>query len=447
MGRQRPLECRKAGLRDIGVIGGRLRRVRIVKPRIFVGSSFEALSVAYAIQENLEYDAECTVWAQGAFTPSAYTLDALVEELEKSDFGAFVFSPDDRVISRGEEKNAVRDNVLFELGLYVGRLGRKRTFIIQPRGNELRVTTDLAGVTVVTFDPDRGDQNLRAALGPACNQIRESIKRLGPVAQTVEQVVAELDEKALTVMSVFARVPYFSRPPADQFDATVFDQGVSRLRLLKCLRFDVSEDGKQYAYHWTDLGKIAIQRFGYEKGPGIKVLHSGSGPTGPGADLSPEAVELLLNAAEDTHGIILVMRTMRGQHIQTNERQFGELANPRSEAKWRAAVDSLRGCGAIEGRGSKGEVFGLTDRGYRLADEVRKRKRPLRVSHDKTAGPYIMVHVRQLDELTSLLKSHGVPHSVEESAVSLNGAPEMTVVNLGREGNAEAVQAILDGAG
>ena len=42
------------------------------RPKAFIGSSSEALGIAYALQENLEADAEITVWTQGIFEPSKY---------------------------------------------------------------------------------------------------------------------------------------------------------------------------------------------------------------------------------------------------------------------------------------------------------------------------------------------------------------------------------------
>jgi hypothetical protein len=70
----------------------------------------------------------------------------------------------------------------------------------------------------------------------------------------------------------------------------------------------------------------------------------------------------------------------------------------------------------------------------------------LRVCTDGTVGPYIMVPVSQLDEVKQLLNSNRIGYWVEESAISWEGAPYVTVVNLGRDGDARAVQAILDSA-
>lgn len=146
-------------------------------PRLFIGSSAEALDVAYAIQENLEFDAETTVWSQGFFNPSANALNELMVGLARFDFAAFVFAPDDTVRMRGREHAAVRDNVIFELGLFFGALGMQRCFFVAARSHiPLHLPTDLLGVAPLTFSSQRSDGNLVAALGPACNRIRRMFR-------------------------------------------------------------------------------------------------------------------------------------------------------------------------------------------------------------------------------------------------------------------------------
>ena len=75
-----------------------------MRKRLFIASSVEGLDVAYAIQENLEYDLEVTVWPQGVFSLSKTTIEALFEQSDQFDGAVFVFSPDDTTKIRGKEK-------------------------------------------------------------------------------------------------------------------------------------------------------------------------------------------------------------------------------------------------------------------------------------------------------------------------------------------------------
>lgn len=150
-----------------------------MKPRVFVGSSTEQLALAYAIQGCLAHDAEVTIWTQGVFDLSKSSLESLLGVLDRVDYGVFVFAPDDIVTMRGKEMNAARDNVVFELGLFIGRLGRGSGFIVAPRGHSLHLPTDLLGTTPALYDATRAAKEPEAALGHACNEIRRIITRPG----------------------------------------------------------------------------------------------------------------------------------------------------------------------------------------------------------------------------------------------------------------------------
>jgi len=155
---------------------------KALKPRVFIGSSVEEIDLAYATQEGLQHDVESTVWSQGVFAPSRTAMASLIDQLDESDFGIFVLAPDDVTNIRDTSKQTVRDNVIFELGLFAGRLGSDRCFLVVPRGlDDLHLPTDLLGITPATYEPDRQDGNLVAALGPACNRIRKAIQKLGPL--------------------------------------------------------------------------------------------------------------------------------------------------------------------------------------------------------------------------------------------------------------------------
>lgn len=148
-----------------------------MKPRLFIGSSTEALDIAYAIQENLAYDSNPTVWTQGIFELSSNTLDDLLTSLDNFDFGIFVFNPDDVSRIRNNKVTTVRDNVIFELGLFIGKLGKKRVFFVLPDNlSDFHLPTDLLGVTPGKYNSEREDKNLKAATGPFCNQVRMKFK-------------------------------------------------------------------------------------------------------------------------------------------------------------------------------------------------------------------------------------------------------------------------------
>src|ERR1044071_2882809 len=105
-----------------------------MRPRIFVGSSVKGLPVAQAIKKELEGEAEVRLWKEGIFKSTHAPIETLMTALNAYDFAVFVLLPEDPQQIRGRSKVGVRDNVLFELGLFRGRLGRGRFFFVAPRG-------------------------------------------------------------------------------------------------------------------------------------------------------------------------------------------------------------------------------------------------------------------------------------------------------------------------
>ncbi len=159
---------------DSIVMGARKSR-----SRVFVGSSVEGLGVARKVQANFEFDAfDTVIWENGVFKPSHTAIEALEDVAATFDFAILILTPDDMEISRGDIQPAIRDNVLFELGLFIGALGRKRVFMIHPRAH-LKKPSDLAGIVMVSYDPVRFEADAAAALGPACGQLRDEIIKLG----------------------------------------------------------------------------------------------------------------------------------------------------------------------------------------------------------------------------------------------------------------------------
>ncbi|SCE65163.1 Phosphoribosyl transferase domain-containing protein [Micromonospora viridifaciens] len=142
------------------------------KPRLFIGSSTEGLEVARAIQFHLQRDAETVLWADNVFAPTDYALESLERELQAADCGVFVLTPDDLVRSRGAQRKSPRDNVVLELGLFAGKLGRRRAVVVQPRGSNLKIPSDWLGINPVDYDHPEDPTKLITATASAATQLR-----------------------------------------------------------------------------------------------------------------------------------------------------------------------------------------------------------------------------------------------------------------------------------
>jgi hypothetical protein len=206
-----------------------------VRPRVFIGSSTEGLPVAKALQSALYYEAEPVIWSQGIFGLSGGTLETLVAECDHFDFAVFVLSADDLVQRRNQWGSAPRDNVLFESGLFMGRLGRERTFLVHCRQDELLLPTDLAGITVASYLPPSEPRYLHAALSAATSPILAAVQTLGPRAASGTQagiLPKELDDLRVQVaemrMALSSFALYAQTLPAR--DANDKSAGTQRLR-------------------------------------------------------------------------------------------------------------------------------------------------------------------------------------------------------------------------
>lgn len=147
------------------------------KPKAFIASSIEGINIAYSLQSLIERDVECTIWDQGVFCPSSYTLLDILNVLNRVDYGIFVFSFDDFTVMRDTKSYVVRDNVILELGIFLGHFGKERCFIVQPRGVEnVHLPTDLLGIETIYYN-NREDNNIEGALGTAKHSIVKSIKK------------------------------------------------------------------------------------------------------------------------------------------------------------------------------------------------------------------------------------------------------------------------------
>jgi len=158
-------------------------------PRIFIASSSEGHDIASACNACMDRHAEGTVWSN-IYEPGGSTLDSLTTKANSVDFALFIFKPDDLTRMRGEDKLTVRDNVLFELGLFIGAIGQERCFILKPRDGVLHIPTDLLNLNTEGYNAEREDGEIISAVNAACFKFIQKMEKLGPYTNKMKDAIA-----------------------------------------------------------------------------------------------------------------------------------------------------------------------------------------------------------------------------------------------------------------
>ena len=149
------------------------------RPNLFIGSSKESLYIVEGIRANFNCDDFVVrLWTDRVFGASQFPLIELERQIQEADFAVLVLGPDDEVVSRKKKSDAPRDNVIFELGLFMGALSHERTFMVVPKEREIKIPTDLLGLIPLSFSLG-GSNDVAALLKPVCDELRQIINDVG----------------------------------------------------------------------------------------------------------------------------------------------------------------------------------------------------------------------------------------------------------------------------
>ncbi len=160
------------------------------RPRVIVGSSAEGLSTAEYICEKVAEDVECVLWNDGLFIPGETALESLEVRSRAFDGGLIVATADDTLISRESEHDTIRDNLLFEFGLFVAVFGRRSAILAVEGLGRTKLPSDLFGLTCVGFEKT---DPLEVGLTEAVRELRSVLSQLS--TDTVDPEAAQrLDE-------------------------------------------------------------------------------------------------------------------------------------------------------------------------------------------------------------------------------------------------------------
>jgi len=142
----------------------------------FIGSSSEGITVANAIKANLAQETDCRIWTEGIFLPGRTFIETLEKVLDEMDYAILVATPDDSLTKRAVENFSMRDNVLLELGLFMAKLGRRRTYLVSPRDRPIHIPSDLLGLTTVSYEYSQDARDCIERLAEPCETIRMAMR-------------------------------------------------------------------------------------------------------------------------------------------------------------------------------------------------------------------------------------------------------------------------------
>jgi hypothetical protein len=244
------------------------------RPVVFLGSSSEAAWLARQVEGALGAFGTVAVdaWYHfGSWPSGASTLETLETRLRESDFAVLVLADDDLTQSRGAPaRPAPRDNVIFELGLFMGRLGRDRAFFLHPASEDFKLPSDLFGITAFAYQIQERKLAQRE-ISPICTRI-------------VEQIDKVVHQQRVRGMQVRPRIELNTRFPADhgkiappwhaatdhvivlKVRVSIDDDDITELRIYVDPLLNVSKSAWTYKeddrgrYYWASRAQLKEMR-------------------------------------------------------------------------------------------------------------------------------------------------------------------------------------------
>lgn len=232
--------------------------------RIFIASSSENLDVPHALEDILRKSKRKTFkivpasWDRGTFKLSDTYIESLEKAMDKADFSILVLTPNDVTRIRDAEVETPRDNVLFELGLFMGRLQRERCFMLYEHDNKPKLPTDLLGVAAATYQ--RSDlAGLEKALAPACEEILNSVSEVlkdHKLSLFVSHIEGGWWERIETKAGI--ELSYFNIIPNDKYRSLSmqgdhFGKDGVLIGSWKSIVVSIREDQRELFYQWEGM--------------------------------------------------------------------------------------------------------------------------------------------------------------------------------------------------
>jgi hypothetical protein len=140
-----------------------------LRPKIFIGSSKVGEPIAMKVKEYLSKIADPVVWSENnVWEPNRSTFDNLLRLANHFDFGVFVATADDLTLTNDNLVIEPRDNVILEMALFLGAMGRYKSFLLVEKG--IKLPSDFNGIYMPRFEKTDED-----SLKGACQEFADQV--------------------------------------------------------------------------------------------------------------------------------------------------------------------------------------------------------------------------------------------------------------------------------
>lgn len=145
-----------------------------LKPKIFIGSSKAGYKIAEKVKANLSAFGDCYLWQDpDVWEPNRSTFDNLLRMARYFDFGVFVATADDLTLTNDKIVIEPRDNVILEMSLFLGAMGRDKSFLLVEDG--IKLPSDFSGIYMPRFE-SKNDASILAACKEYIGKMEEHYK-------------------------------------------------------------------------------------------------------------------------------------------------------------------------------------------------------------------------------------------------------------------------------
>jgi hypothetical protein len=147
-----------------------------LRPKVFIGSSSQGYEIAEKVKDCLSVCGDCFLWKDGGvWEANRSTFDNLLRIVNYFDFGVFVATADDLTLTNNNIVIESRDNVILEMALFLGAVGKDKSFLLVEDG--IKLPSDFNGIYMPRFN-----RNSNSSINEACSAYTQKISehyRLG----------------------------------------------------------------------------------------------------------------------------------------------------------------------------------------------------------------------------------------------------------------------------